>query len=99
MYMAMKHLAQISQNLLDAGRRADEPVAIVCNGTLTNQQVLETTLGRAAEDAAKATLEPPAIVCVGEVVRLRAGLDWLGAAQGRSLDPDPLNLRRTSETG
>ena len=99
MYMAMKHLAQITQNLLDAGRDADEPVAIVCNGTLANQQVLETTLSRAAEDAAAATLEPPAIVCVGEVVRLRAGLDWLGAIAGRSLDPDPLDLRQASETG
>ena len=40
-----------------------------------------------------------AIVCVGEVVRLRAGLDWLGAIAGRSLDPDPLDLRQASETG
>ena len=30
---------------------------------------------------------------VGEVVRLRAGLDWLGALTGRVLVADPLGLR------
>jgi len=99
MYMAMKHLALITGKLIEGGRRPEEPVAIVCNGSLPHQQVLETTLGRAAEEAKAATLEPPAIVCVGEVVRLRAGLDWLGAAAGRVLDPDPLDLCAATETG
>ncbi|MHC5654928.1 uroporphyrinogen-III C-methyltransferase [Stappia sp.] len=100
MYMAMKHLAQIADKLIAAGRSPQEPVAIVCNGSLAHQQVLETTLGGAARDAADAELEPPAIVCVGEVVRLRAGLDWLGAMAGRKLHPDPLGSRdATAETG
>ena len=38
-------------------------------------------------------LEPPAIVVVGEVVRLRAALDWLGALAGRELVADPLGTR------
>ena len=46
--------------------------------TLPSQRVLETTLANAAADAAAAEIEPPAIVAVGEVVRLRAHLDWLG---------------------
>lgn len=96
MYMAIKHLELIAAKLVSGGRSADEPVAIVCNGSLANQRVLETTLGRAAEDVARADLEPPAIVCVGEVVRLRAGLDWLGALSGRMLDPDPLGLKQKS---
>ncbi len=94
MYMAMKHLELIAAKLVSGGRSVDEPVGIVCNGSLANQTVLETTLGRAAEDVATAKLEPPAIVCVGEVVRLRAGLDWLGALSGRVLDPDPLGLKQ-----
>ena len=36
------------------------------------------------------SLEPPAIVVVGKVVTLRAGLDWLGALSGRVLLADPL---------
>jgi uroporphyrin-III C-methyltransferase len=52
--------------------------------------VLETTLGVCDAEAEAAGVGPPAIVVVGDVVRLRAGLDWLGAAEGRTLDPDPL---------
>jgi len=78
-YMALKHLAVLSERLIAAGRPAEEPVAIVSDATLPTQRVLETTLGRAAADAAAAAMAPPAIVAVGEVVRLRVHLDWLGA--------------------
>jgi len=89
MYMAMKHIAQISAKLIASGRSASEPVAFVCNAATGDQQVLETTLGEAVAAVASSGLEPPAIVVVGEVVRLRASLDWLGALGGRRLQPDP----------
>ncbi len=47
MYMAMKHIAQISANLMASGRSASEPVAFVCNAATGAQQMLETTLGEA----------------------------------------------------
>ncbi|WP_454849770.1 uroporphyrinogen-III C-methyltransferase [Rhizobium binxianense] len=89
MYMAMKHIGQISANLIAAGRPASEPMAFVCNAATGSQQVLETTLGEAPAAVAASGLEPPAVVVVGEVVRLRASLDWLGALAGRRLAPDP----------
>lgn len=89
MYMAMKHIATISAHLIAAGRSPDEPVAFVCDAATASQQVLETTLGRAEADVLASGLEPPAIVVVGEVVRLRPSLDWLGALSGRKLLPDP----------
>jgi uroporphyrin-III C-methyltransferase len=89
MYMAMKHIKQISASLISGGRSPQEPVAFVCNATTGRQQVLETTLGEAAAAVAASGLEPPAVVVVGEVVRLRASLDWLGALGGRRLQPDP----------
>jgi uroporphyrin-III C-methyltransferase len=87
--MAMKHIAEISARLIAAGRLASEPVAFVCNAATGRQQVLETTLADAPGAVAASGLEPPAIVVVGEVVRLRASLDWLGALGGRRLQPDP----------
>ena len=87
-YMALRHLARISARLRAGGRSADEPVAIVSRATTAEQTVVETTLGACAGAAARAL--PPAVVVVGEAVRLRAGLDWLGALDGRALDPDPL---------
>jgi uroporphyrin-III C-methyltransferase len=98
MYMAMKHIGQIAANLIAGGRSPDEPVAFVCNAATAGQQVLETTLSRAQADVAAAGIEPPAIVVVGEVVRLRASLDWIGAlTEGRRLAPDPFGAREMKD--
>ncbi|GAB4348412.1 MAG: uroporphyrinogen-III C-methyltransferase [Oricola sp.] len=94
MYMAMKHIGTITKRLIAEGRSPDEPIAFVCNATTAQQQVLETTLGRAESDLTVAGLSPPAVVVVGEVVKMRAALDWLGARQdGRVLTADPLGNR------
>uniref|UniRef100_UPI002607C4E3 uroporphyrinogen-III C-methyltransferase n=1 Tax=uncultured Kiloniella sp. TaxID=1133091 RepID=UPI002607C4E3 len=91
-YMAIKHLGDIAQKLMAHGRPADEPVGIVSRASTPSQEVLETSLGRCVEDVAKSGIEPPALVVIGEVVRLRSGLDWMGAMNGRVLTSDPLNL-------
>jgi uroporphyrin-III C-methyltransferase len=88
LYMALKHLAAIIARLLAGGRRPDEPVAIVSHASTPRQQVLVSTLAEVA--GASAVIETPAIIVIGEVVRLRGGLDWLGALDGRRLVPDPL---------
>lgn len=100
MYMAMKHIGTIANRLMAEGRKPDEPVAFVCNAATEAQQVLETTLKNAEADVSVSGLTPPAIVVVGEVVRLRSGLDWLGALKdGRTLQADPLGMRRKDEAG
>lgn len=88
LYMALKHMAGIAARLMAAGRPAEEPVAIVSKAATAEQSVVETTLGAAAAEAERIT--PPAIVVVGPVVRLRAALDWLGAIDGKRLEPEPL---------
>jgi uroporphyrin-III C-methyltransferase len=99
LYMALKHIDQISARLMQEGRLAGEPVAVVSKATSAEQRVLETTLGACAADIAASGIEPPAIVVIGEIVRLRAALDWLGAIDGRVLQPDPLGQRRQGQTG
>ena len=91
MYMAMKHLETIVEKLVSAGRRPDEGAAIVCNATTVDQQVVVSNLANIAAESASAGLKPPALFIVGDVVRLRDGLDWLGASKGeRTLVADPL---------
>ncbi|TPW31297.1 uroporphyrinogen-III C-methyltransferase [Pararhizobium mangrovi] len=90
MYMAMKHVGPITERLMAAGRPGDEPIAFVCAAATERQVVLETTLARAEDEVSTHGLAPPAVVVLGEVVRLRAGLDWLGALVGRTLVADPL---------
>ena len=92
-YMATKHLGAIAERLIAAGRGRDEPVAVISRAATEQQRVIETTLARAAGDVAEAHIEPPALVAVGPIVRLRAGLDWVGALAGRRLSPDPLGLK------
>jgi uroporphyrin-III C-methyltransferase len=89
-YMALKHLPGIADRLMARGRDGATAVALVGKAATPAQRVLETTLACAAADAARSGIEPPVLIVMGEVVRLRAGLDWLGAAEGRVLDPDPL---------
>jgi uroporphyrin-III C-methyltransferase len=78
LYMAMKHLDGIARRLIEAGRSRDEPVAIIGRATTPDQQVLTSTLARAAADAAAASIATPTIIAIGEVVRLRAALAWFG---------------------
>lgn len=74
-YMAMRHIKEITDGLLAAGRPRNEPVALVGRASTPDQQVVMTTLADAAMDSAAVT--PPAIVVIGDIVRLRGKLDWL----------------------
>ncbi len=76
-YMALKHLDAIAARLMEAGRPADEPVAIVSKATMAGQRVLRTSLARAATDARAAGIEPPAVVAIGPVVALSEKLNLL----------------------
>ncbi|MAF48065.1 MAG: uroporphyrinogen-III C-methyltransferase [Rhodospirillaceae bacterium] len=77
-YMGATHLDRIAAKLMDAGRAADEPVALISRATLPDQRVLETTLAACAEDLKEAALNPPTLIVVGPVVSLREQLNWLG---------------------
>ncbi|MEM7060614.1 MAG: uroporphyrinogen-III C-methyltransferase [Pseudomonadota bacterium] len=99
-YMAIKTMPKITAKLIEAGRSAAEPVAIVCDATLPTMKVVETTLGSAVKDAEAAGVTPPAIICIGNVVRMRSVLDWVGQMSGQKpLDLDPLGSRRIADTG
>ncbi|RMF10358.1 MAG: uroporphyrinogen-III C-methyltransferase [Alphaproteobacteria bacterium] len=92
-FMAMSRIDQIADRLIKGGRSPQEPVAVICKATTPEQRVVETTLANAHRDVTAARLEPPALIVVGEVVRLRAALDWYGAlTEGKVLDPDPLGV-------
>ncbi len=87
-YMALSRIELMCQQFLSSGRLPDEAIAIISKATTENQAVLETTLAKAAEDVALAKLEAPAMIVLGENVKLRAGLDWLGAMGGKILRAD-----------
>lgn len=94
LYMARKTMGAIAARLIAAGRAANEPAAVVSDATRGAQAVTVTTLGELGEAARGAA---PSIVVIGENVRLREGLDWLGALAGRRLEPWPLGRDRLSD--
>jgi len=85
LYMASRHLRSVAGRLISAGRRSEEPIAVISKATTPSQRVFVSTLGEIAATCPE--VEAPAIVVVGEVVRLRAALDWLGALAARQRDP------------
>jgi uroporphyrin-III C-methyltransferase len=98
LYMARRHAGEIAGKLIAAGRDPHEPAAIISSASLDRQTTTITTLAELGQKAAEA--ETPAILVVGENVRLAEGLDWLAAARdGKALDPDPLQRHRLSDAG
>jgi uroporphyrin-III C-methyltransferase len=76
MYMGVKNLGEISKALMDAGRKADDPVAIVSNASMPHQEVAMTTLAGAGAFVAENDPPTPAIVVVGHASDWRELLDW-----------------------
>ncbi len=77
LYMGVGRLREISDGLVEAGRSADTPAAVVRWGTVPVQRTVAGTLEDIADRVAEANLRPPAIIVIGDVVALReGGLDW-----------------------
>ena len=75
-YMGVGALPQICRGLIEHGMPASMPAALVEKATLPEQRVTEGTLATLPGLASGA--KPPALLIVGEVVRLRAKLAWFG---------------------
>jgi uroporphyrin-III C-methyltransferase len=80
MYMAVKHLGEIAQALMEGGRALDDPVTIISNASLPQQKVTSTTLKQAGAFVAENNPPTPAIVVVGHASDWREMLDWYSPA-------------------
>ncbi len=69
-------LAEHAKALVAAGRDGATPVAVTRHGTTTEQQTIVSTLDSVAEDVRVARITSPAVVVVGEIIRLRDVLSW-----------------------
>ncbi len=78
-YMGVRQLDAITQRLIQAGRRHDEPAAVIERGTFEDQRVISGTLGTIASEATAHELKAPAIAVLGQVASLRGQLRWFEA--------------------
>jgi uroporphyrin-III C-methyltransferase len=72
--MGVEHLSEIVAKLVEYGRSVDTPAALIQEGTTQNQLIISGTLEDIVEKSQ--AIRPPAVLIVGEVVRLREQLDW-----------------------
>lgn len=68
--MGVENAPAIAAALVTGGRPADTPVAVVCDGTMPTQRTVLARLGTLADRLAEERVRPPAIIVVGEVVRI-----------------------------
>lgn len=66
--MAVENAPKIAAALLDGGREADTPVAVVCDGSMPTERTVLTTLGGLGEALVAESVRPPAIIVIGQVV-------------------------------
>jgi len=72
--MGLHNIELITSKLMSMGKREDYPCAVISKGTTIDQKVVAGTLKTIAKKAKG--LEAPAIIVVGEVVKLREKLKW-----------------------
>jgi uroporphyrin-III C-methyltransferase/precorrin-2 dehydrogenase/sirohydrochlorin ferrochelatase len=66
---------------LEHGASPSLPAGLIVHGTLPQQRVIVATLATLVEIAARAALESPALLVVGQVVALHESLAWFGNAE------------------
>jgi len=74
--MGIENLPQIVEQLIKHGRSPATPVALIHNGTGHGQQTIIGELKNIVSLARESALGPPAVIVVGNVVRLRDKLRW-----------------------
>ncbi|MBM4135627.1 MAG: uroporphyrinogen-III C-methyltransferase [Nitrospira sp.] len=74
--MAVKNIDLLTQKLIENGRNPETPVAVIRWGTRPDQRTIIGTLQNIAELVKEKDIKPPAVMVVGDVVKLRESLKW-----------------------
>lgn len=74
--MAVKNIDVIRNKLIENGRSPETPVAVIRWGTRPDQTTVISTLKEISSVIKANEIKPPAVMVVGEVVKLRDSLQW-----------------------
>jgi precorrin-4/cobalt-precorrin-4 C11-methyltransferase len=85
LYMAMRNLANIADQLMRGGLPPSTPAAVVAGATTADERVVVSTLDRVGADAQQHQLSTPSIIVIGNIVKLRERLlDGVHVAQSEA---------------
>ncbi len=79
--MGVSNAGAIRDQLVATGLPPETPAAVIQWGTCAGQRTIEATLGDLPSAIAREAIGAPAILVIGEVVRLRRQLDWRSRAE------------------
>ena len=74
--MAIKNIEDVSGRLIEHGKNPDTPVAVIRWGTRSEQRTIVSTIRDIPGAIKSSEIRPPAVIVVGEVVKLRDKLNW-----------------------
>ena len=75
-YMGLLSLGDLTRNLTVHGMSRSMPIAVIENGTTTNQKVVIGQLSNIKSKVSRAKIKSPALIIIGTVVNLREQLNW-----------------------
>lgn len=75
-YMGVAAFSEISRQLMDHGKAASTPAAVIQWGTYDRQRVVIGTLESLAEKINEQKITSPSIIVIGEVVNCRHEMAW-----------------------
>ncbi|MBL6706860.1 MAG: uroporphyrinogen-III C-methyltransferase [Planctomycetaceae bacterium] len=75
-YMGLDNLPRISQSLLDNGKRADTPTAVISRATTPQQRTVVAPLNEISDAVINARLQAPSLIIVGDCIAQRDELKW-----------------------
>lgn len=75
-YMGLMGLSEICEKLIENGKEANTPAALVEKGTTKSQRVFPSTLANLPALALENEVKSPALLIIGNVVQLHKKLSW-----------------------
>jgi uroporphyrin-III C-methyltransferase len=87
-YMAAKNICDLAELLLRFAKKPLTKLAVIEQATTIHQQVHTTTLKDCAKDFADRTFSSPALVIIGDVVKLHEQFNWFNSTEAGTVFHD-----------
>lgn len=84
-YMGVARAGEVAARLMEGGRSASTPVAVIEKGTTPKQSILRTTLAAMSDDMTSAKITGPAVLVIGEVAAMASGQGMIDLTQTKEL--------------
>lgn len=86
-YMGVGQLEKLAARLMEHGRNADTPFALIENGARAEQRVLSGTLATLAQSSKVHGFKAPSLLLIGETAALSQQLHWFGERIDDAIPP------------